>query len=183
MSEIVYLDPRTLHAMKNQPRLEMDEGKIWGLMSTFEEKGFKGALVIWFPKPDHPEIISGHRSWIAFCRLGEKYNWKPPWHQIPCAPFYDIDEGKAYELAILYNEKREDLTLFELAISWNKLINIYNYEPKQIAADFEVSPPTVYNTISILKEPDVIIAAIRAGQLKLPDVLGLRRIVDEKRTF
>ena len=178
MSEIEYLDPRALHPMKDQPRLDMDEGKVWGLMSTFEEKGFRGAIVIWYPRAGYPEIISGHRSWVAFCRVGEKNDWVAPWDKIPCAPFHDIDEGKAYELAILYNEKREDLTLFELAISWDRLIKQYGYEPKQIAADFETSAPTVYNTISILKEPDVILQAIKAGKLKLPDVLGLRRIAD-----
>ena len=178
MSEIVYLDPRVLNPMKDQPRLEMDEDKVWGLMSTFEEKGFRGAIVIWYPRPDYPEIISGHRSWVAFCRVGGKNDWKAPWDKIPCAPFHDIDEGKAYELAILYNEKREDLTLFELAVSWDRLIKQYKYEPKQIAADFETSAPTVYNTISILKEPDIILRAVKAGKLKLPDVLGLRRIND-----
>ena len=178
MSEIIYLDPRLLHPMKDQPRLDMDEGKILGLMSTFEEKGFRGAIVIWYPRPDYAEIISGHRSWTAFNRVGGKHNWAAPWDKIPCAPFRDIDEGKAYELAILYNEKREDLTLFELAVSWSRLIAQYGYEPKQVAIDFETSAPTVYNTISSLEEPEVILNAVKAGKLKLPDVLGLRRIAD-----
>jgi len=180
VSEIIYFDPRQLHAMPDQPRAQMDESKIWGLMSTFEDKGFRGAIVIWFPEPGYAEIISGHRSWVAFCRLGEKYSWASPWNKMPCAPYRNIDKAKAFELAILYNEKREDLTLIELATSWQRLLKEYNFTTDQVANDFEVSVPTIYNTVSVLKEPDFIIRALEQGKLKLPDVLGLRRIVDKK---
>jgi ParB/RepB/Spo0J family partition protein len=180
MDTIVYLDPRSLHPMPNQPRTSIDEAKVRGLAQTFEEKGFKGAITVWYPQPNHVEIISGHRSHMAFLIVAQKYNYSPPWDKIPCAAFENINEAKAYELAVLYNEKREDLTLLELAMSWDRLIHKYSYAVEQLARDFETSPSTVYNTISVLNEPEYILDAIRNGLLTLPDILGLRRIKDER---
>ena len=166
--------------MPNQPRTSMDQAKLQGLVDTFEANGFRGALIIWFPKPAYPELISGHRSLTAFLIVAERRAYAPPWDKIPCAPFYNITEAKAYELAILYNEKREDLTLVELALSWKRLLDQYQYTPAQIAASFETSESTVYNTISILKEPQYILEALKESKLRLPDILGLRRIKDER---
>ena len=180
MSEIIFLDPRDLHPMPNQPRTSMDEAKIKGLEETFRSKGFRGAIIIWYPEPDYTEIISGHRSWTAFTRIAKALGYAPPWNRIPCAPFHDISKGKAYELAILYNEKREDLTVIELALSWQRLVEEFNYKPADIAKSFETSTASVYNTISILKEPPYILDYLKKGLLTLPDVLGLRRIKDEK---
>jgi len=165
--------------MPNQPRASMDQGKINGLADTFESKGFKGSIIIWYPKPDYAEIISGHRSWTAFLIVGQRHKMEPPWDLIPCAVFTDIDEAKAFELAILYNEKREDLTLLELATSWDRLLTKYHFTPEVVAHDFETSVSTVYNTVSVLKEPAYILDAVAAEQLTLADVLGLRRIKDE----
>lgn len=178
--QITLLDPRSLHPMPNQPRSSMNLDKINGLADTFESKGFKGSIIIWYPRPDYAEIISGHRSWTAFLIVGQRHKMEPPWNLIPCAVFTDIDEAKAFELAILYNEKREDLTLLELAASWDRMINQYHYTPDTIAHDFETSTSTVYNTISVLKEPTYVMNALREERLKLSDVLGLRRIKDDR---
>jgi len=177
--DIIFMDPRKLHPMANQPRLSMDMEKVKGLADTFREKGFKGAITIWFPRADYAEIISGHRSHCAFLLVAEERSFAPPWDRIACAPFYDIDEGQAYELAVLYNEKREDLTLFELAVSWERLMSRYGYSADQVARSFETSSSTVYNTISVLKEDEFILGAVKRGELMLPDVLGLRRIKDQ----
>jgi len=179
--QIIYLDPRELHPMPSQPRLSMDQRKVQGLADTFRSKGFRGAIIIWYPQPNYAEIISGHRSHTAFMIVAAEHNFQPPWHQIPCAPFADITEGRAYELAILYNEKREDLTLHELAISWKRLVDQYNYTTKQIAESFETSHSTVSNTISILNEPDYIIKYIKENKLKLADILSLRRIKNQNK--
>lgn len=178
VENIIYLDPRALHPMPQQPRSSMDEVKISGLAQTFEDKGFKASIVIWYPRPDYAEIISGHRSWTAFLMIAQKRAFCPPWDRIPCSVFENINEAKAYELAILYNEKREDLTLIELAQSWSRLLERYHFTAEQIAHDFETSVPTVYNTVSVLKEDEFILDAVKEGVLTLPDVLGLRRIKD-----
>lgn len=178
MEQLVYLDPRDIHPMPEQPRTSMDWNKINGLADTFREHGFRGSIIIWYPRPNHAEIISGHRSHTAFQLIAEEKSFQPPWNLIPCAVFDNITEAKAYELAVLYNEKREDLTLIELAMSWQKLIDKYHYTAEQIAASFETSRSTVYNTISVLKEPQYILDYLKAGQLMLPDILGLRRIKD-----
>ena len=164
--------------MANQPRTSMDPGKLQSLAQTFETQGFKGAIIIWYPKPDHPEIISGHRSHQAFLQVARKYSFAPPWDRIPCSVFTDLTPGRAYELAILYNEKREDLTLLELAQSWRRLASEYNYTTKQIATSFSTSHSTVCNTLAILNEPPYILAGVESGALTLADVLQLKRLPD-----
>jgi len=171
-----YLDPRQLHPMANQPRTYIDPEKLQSLAQTFETQGFKGSIIIWYPRPGYPEIISGHRSHRAFLLVAQKHSFAPPWDRIPCSVFRDITPGKAYELAILFNEKREDLTLLELALSWKRLVDDFAYTTKQIAKSFSTSHSTVCNTISVLNEPPYILAGAKSGKLKLADILQLKRM-------
>ena len=165
MSKLVPIE--RIELMPHQPRSSYDEKVIDELARSISADGFLGSIICWRPSPDRLQIISGHQRFLAAKKVGLSH--------IPC-DIYDVDEAQAYKLAILLNEKRKDLTLLELAESWHRLRNDYHFSIEDIARDFDTSVSTVYNTLSILEQPDYIQRAIKSGALTLGDVLQLKRL-------
>lgn len=164
---------KDIRLMEHQPRSEYDEGYIKELVETFKKKGFKGAITVWKPpEKDFYEIISGHCRFLALEKIGVEH--------VACAIYEGIDEAEAYELAIMFNEQRRDLTLLELSNSYQKLIDEYGKTPKDIAKSFQTSQSTVHNVLSVLKQPDYIKEQAHKGTLTLFDVITLKTIDDEE---
>jgi len=161
-----------IRLMEHQPRTEYDDKYIKELMETFKKKGFKGAITVWKPpEKDYYEIISGHCRFLALEKMDAE--------TVACAIYEDIDEAAAYELAIQFNEQRRDLTLLELAQSYQKLTDEYGKTPKEIAKAFHSSQSTIHNVLSVLKQPDYIKEQTHKGTLTLYDVITLKTISDE----
>jgi len=161
--------------MDNQPRSEYDDKYIKELCDTFKTKGFKGALTVWQPPgEEYYEIISGHCRYLALEKLGTD--------EVACAVYEDIDAAKAYELAILFNEQRKDLSLLELAESYQVLMEKHGKDIKFISSTFHSSQSSVSNVLSVLKQPDYIREQAHKGKLTLFDINTLKQIpnVDER---
>jgi ParB/RepB/Spo0J family partition protein len=159
--------------MPNQPRSEYDDKYINDLVETFKTKGFKGALTVWKPSPDidEYEIISGHCRFLALQKMGET--------EVSCAVYEGITESEAYELAVLFNEQRQDLSLYELSLSYQTMIDKYGKDIKALCKTFQSTPSTVTNVLSVLKQPEYLKEQAHLGKLTLFDINILKQIDDE----
>lgn len=95
---------------ENQPR-KMFTG-IESLAKSIEKEGLLEPILVRPVDDDKYEIIHGERRYRAVKSLD--------WAKIP-ANVKDIDEDKAYQLSVIENVQREDLSPIEEAKSFNKL--------------------------------------------------------------
>jgi len=102
------------------------------------------------------EIIAGERRWQAAQRAGL--------HEVPVVVL-DVSDAEALELAIVENVQREDLNPLEEATGYQSLLSEFKYHQDDIAKVVGKSRSHIANTLRLLKLPEFVKTAIRAGQI------------------
>ncbi|MDA9818416.1 ParB/RepB/Spo0J family partition protein [Flavobacteriaceae bacterium] len=129
----------------NQPRRYFDDKAIKSLSSSISKKGVMQPILIKINKEQNKyEIISGERRFIASKMAGLS--------TIP-AILKRVDELESFELSIIENIQRENLSVIEEAFSYQKLIDKFNYNHEEIADKIGCSRSRVSNVIRLLKLP------------------------------
>ena len=138
-----------------QPRHYFDEEALTELAENIRENGVITPITLRRVDKGY-EIIAGERRWRAARKAGLK--------TIP-AIVLDIDEKKAYQISMVENLQREDLSPIEEAQGFKKLMEEYNMTQDEVANAVSKSRPAVANAVRLLELPAVILAMVESGKL------------------
>jgi ParB family chromosome partitioning protein len=169
-----------LRSSPNNPRKAFADSDLEDLANSVREKGIvQPILVRSVGEADSFEIIAGERRWRAAQLAGL--------HDVPVLVL-EVGDREALELAIIENVQRADLNALEEAAGYEALISQHHYNQNDVAKIVGKSRSHVANTLRLMKLPDPVQNAVRAGNLTAgharalinvpnPEVVA-RRIID-----
>src|SRR5262245_35702447 len=140
------------------PRREFTPAQLDELANSIRERGIIQPIAV---RPvrganDSYEIIAGERRWQAAQRAGL--------HDVPVVVL-DVSDVEALELAIVENVQREDLNPLEEAAGYQALLDEFKYHQDEIAKVVGKSRSHIANMLRLLKLPEFVKSAMRAGKL------------------
>lgn len=174
LQEIVELNLTQVRPDPHQPRQFFDEEDLSDLASSIEQHGQLQPIMV---RPD-PEaersyiIIGGERRFRAFERLGRD--------RIQ-AIIRQVDERKARELALVENLQRVDLSPFEEAAGYARLIDEFGLTQEQVAEQVGKSRTVVAGTLALNRLPQKVRSEARETKLAKSKLIELAQLSDERR--
>ncbi|NHO29284.1 ParB/RepB/Spo0J family partition protein [Acetobacter farinalis] len=141
-----------------QPRQEMEPGALEELAESIRARGILQPILV---RPDpgkkgQYQIIAGERRWRA-AQLAQC-------HTVP-VHVRDLDEVDAMAAALVENLQRADLNPIEEADGFSRLMENYSLTQDELAKAIGKSRPHVANTMRLLRLPESVRKAVRAGVL------------------
>jgi ParB family transcriptional regulator, chromosome partitioning protein len=130
-----------------QPRTFFDDEKIKELALTIRTHGIIQPIVVREIQPNFYEIIAGERRFRAVSSLG--------WDTIP-AIVKTFNDTETASVALIENLQREELSPFEEAVAYQKLIDLHNLTQEALAQRLGKGQSTVANKLRLLKLPEEI---------------------------
>lgn len=144
-SDIHYLPLSLIIPNPNQPRKYFDDKAIDGLSNSIIDNGVLQPILVKINREKNKyEIISGERRYLA--------SKKAEIGTIPCI-VKNVEELKSFEISIIENVQRENLSIIEEAKSYDKLIREYNYSHEETAKKVGFSRSRITNSLRLLKLP------------------------------
>ncbi len=145
-----------LKPQRAQPRKRFDETKIEELAGSIREQGVIQPLVVRRLASGTFEIIAGERRWRAAQRAGL--------HALPVV-VQEATDSAAFELALVENLQREDLSPLEAAEGYERLLGEHGYTQDDLARRVGKDRSTIANTMRLLKLPESVRARLAQGQI------------------
>lgn len=145
--KLINLPARKIVANPNQPRKDFDEGALYELAASVKEHGILQPITVRKKDGDKYEIVAGERRFRAAKLIGLK--------EIPCI-VRNYTDDKAFVLSVIENIQRNNLTYFEEALSYERLINEYSFTQEMLAKRLGKTQSSVANKLRLLKiEPEL----------------------------
>ncbi|MEM6615734.1 MAG: ParB/RepB/Spo0J family partition protein [Pseudomonadota bacterium] len=143
---------------ESNPRRNFDPEDLDDLAQSIRAKGVIQPIIV---RPSVStaqayEIIAGERRWRAAQRAGLA--------EIP-AIVSEFSDREAFEIAMIENVQRTDLTAIEEARGYKRLTDEFNYTQNELADAIGKSRSHVANTLRLLKLPDRVQSHIESGEL------------------
>ncbi len=150
--ERIQPDPR-------QPRTEFDDEALERLAASIRDKGQLAPIRVRWSEPDACWlIISGERRWRAAQRAGLR--------AIDCYFLeQQLNPTQILEEQLIENLLREDLQPIEEAESFRRLMDVNNWNGKQLAEALRINPTRVSRSLALLKLPHEMRTRIELGEL------------------
>ena len=165
--EQVIVDP-------GQPRVEFNADEIERLAHSIREKGqLQPIRVRWDASHEKWVIIAGERRFRATQVAGLS--------SIQCY-FHEgeISESEILEQQLIENLLREDLKPIEEARAYAALMELNDWNGKQVAAALRLSPSRVSRGLALLDLPAAMQRQIETGQLGKTAAYELSKLKDEE---
>ncbi|WP_438997813.1 ParB/RepB/Spo0J family partition protein, partial [Candidatus Puniceispirillum sp.] len=126
-----------------QPRLKFDKTALAELAESIRQKGIMQPVLLRqsADNPQRYQLIAGERRWRA-AQLAQL-------HTVP-AILRDISDVEAYELALIENVQRTDLTVIEEALGYQNLITKHKYKQEQLSELIGKSRSHIANLLRLL---------------------------------
>ena len=143
-----------------QPRRRFDNDALADLAASVKQKGIVQPILV---RP-HPkakqryELIAGERRWRA-AQLAKL-------HMVP-AIVRDMSDSDAYEIALIENIQRADLSAVEEAEGYQQLIETYNYTQAQLSELIGKSRSHIANLLRLLSLPSAVCDLVVDGSLTM----------------
>lgn len=143
-----------------QPRKQFDEEALQELADSIRTHGLlQPILVRKTANADIPyEIIAGERRWRA-SQLAQL-------HQVPII-IKEISDTQAFEIALIENLQREDLSPVDEALGYQKLIKEYDYTHDKLGESLGKSRSHISNMMRLLSLPRSILNYLEEGKLSV----------------
>ncbi len=162
-----------------QPRQGMDAQELEDLAGSIREHGLIQPLVV-APLPADSaagraryQLIAGERRWQA-ARLAGLL-------RVPVV-VKNVTPRELLELALVENIQRADLNALEEAAAYQSLMQEFGLTQEEVAARVGRNRATVANTLRLLRLPDEVKGALRAGRVSeghARAILGLDDAADQ----
>ena len=164
-----------VQADSEQPRKRFDEASLEELASSIRSKGqLQPIRVRWSDDENSWVIVAGERRWRAAAMAGLA--------NVDCYFHEDeLTESEILEEQIIENLHRRSLKPVEEAKSFARLIEINNWNGKQLAKNLAIHPTKVSRSLALLKLPDDIQQQIEDGQLPARTAYELSKIKGDNR--
>jgi ParB family chromosome partitioning protein len=142
---------------REQPRREFNDSALEELAASIKSNGLIEPIVVRrIGSQDKFEIVAGERRWRACQRAGLRE---------ALVVVKQLDDKKAYEIAIIENVQREDLNPVEFANALRKLIDDYGHTQETLADAVGKDRTTITNALRLLKLPPRVTELIVVGSL------------------
>ncbi|MCL2439012.1 MAG: ParB/RepB/Spo0J family partition protein [Alphaproteobacteria bacterium] len=155
-SEIVYIDINKIYPSAGQPRKHFDDQALSDLARSIKETGLLQPILVRSIGADKYEIIAGERRWRA-ARLAKLA-------EIPTI-IKNIDDRQSFEIGIIENIQRENLSPIEEAQSYARLIKEFGYTQETIGGLIKKSRSYIANILRLLSLPVEVQKMVDEGKI------------------
>ena len=139
----------------DQPRREFGREELQELTISIAQVGLIQPLTV-RPTADGYELISGERRLRACQLLGLR--------EVPCI-VEQADAEKSALMALVENVQRADLSFWEEAEGYRRLLNVYGLSREELCRRIGKSPAFLSNKLRLLKLGPAVRAAAEQGNL------------------
>jgi ParB family chromosome partitioning protein len=167
----IEVDIDRLAPNEDQPRLQMDDGRLDELARSIKANGIIQPILVRKAGTGY-RIIAGERRWRAAQRAGLL--------KVPVV-VRDVADGshkELLELALIENIQREDLNPVDEAVAYQRLADEFQLTQEQIASAVGKDRSSVANYLRLLKLPDEVRADLAAGTLSMGHARALLSLTD-----
>lgn len=139
----------------NQPRKTFDEDKLAELADSIKQNGVLQPILV-RKKGQKYEIVAGERRYQASKLAGLK--------EIP-AVVRDIDDNKVFQLALIENLQRSDLSPIEEAKGYKQLLTSQGLTQEELSKILSKSRSAIANTLRLMDLPPEVLEMMEQGLL------------------
>jgi ParB family chromosome partitioning protein len=148
LKEIVELPLSRIRLDPTQPRKAVDQEKLEELAQSIQQHGLLQPITVRKdPESDDYIVVAGDRRYRAHQLLGRE--------RVE-AIIRKADPANAFEIALIENLQREDLTPFEEAAGYARLMEEFGYTQEQVAEKVGKARTTVTSILSLNRLPERI---------------------------
>ena len=143
-----------------QPRRKFNGQQLDELASSIRQKGIVQPILL-RPTPNQPgrfQLVAGERRWRA-AQLAQL-------HEIP-AVVRDLSDAECYEIALIENIQRQDLSVIDEAQGYANLLEINRYTQEQLSRIIGKSRSHIANLLRLLGLPASVQDLIRNDELTM----------------
>ncbi|WP_343005392.1 MULTISPECIES: ParB/RepB/Spo0J family partition protein [unclassified Collinsella] len=139
----------------DQPRKSFDETQLSELSDSIKQNGVLQPILV-RKKGDKYEIVAGERRYQASKLAGLK--------EIP-AIVREIDDAEVFQLALIENLQRSDLTPIEEARGYRQLLDTKGLTQEGLAKILSKSRSAIANTLRLMDLPQEVQGMMEEGQI------------------
>ncbi len=152
------VDIGLIYANSAQPRKYFDDEKIQELANSISTHGLLQPIIVKKDDSGKYKIVAGERRYRAskIAQLKE----------IPVI-IKDFDEKEVFEVALIENIQRDELTAIEEAEGYQKLVNEYGYTQSEIASVIGKSRSHIANLLRLNQLPESVKNMVNDGSLSM----------------
>jgi ParB family chromosome partitioning protein len=165
-----------VHPSGQNPRQGFDEAEMATLVESIREHGVLEPLIVRARKLHAGDagdggftLIAGERRWRAAQKAGLK--------EVPVV-VKEVDDLRAFELALVENLQRADLNPIEEAEAFRRLCDDHGYTHDRLALRVGRDRTTIANALRLLKLPTPTRAMVAGGQLQAGHARALLGLED-----
>ncbi|MBM4386100.1 MAG: ParB/RepB/Spo0J family partition protein [Deltaproteobacteria bacterium] len=155
-----------------QPRRFFEESSILELAASIREKGILQPLLV-VREDNGYRLIAGERRLRAAKLAGLK--------SIPAVVRDDAGSGESFEIALIENIQRRDLTPVEEALAYKRLREEFSLNQSEIAKRVGKERSSIANSMRLLNLPARVIEMLGNGELSEGAARALIAVGDEKK--
>jgi ParB family chromosome partitioning protein len=167
----VEVDIDLIHPNPYQPRKSFPEESMKELVESIREAGIIQPVLV-TPDENGYTLVIGERRWRAAQMLGLT--------KIP-AVVKNIEPSQQLELALIENLQREDLNPIDVALAYQKLIELSNLTHEELAKKVGKDRSSVTNYLRLLKLPDEVKEMIAEGKIDMGHARALLSLDDSSK--
>ena len=169
--EIVELNVEELRPNPYQPRRVFDEQALEELASSIKEHGVFQPIIVKKSIKGY-EIIAGERRFRASKLAGKK--------TIP-AIIRSFTDEQMMEIALLENLQREDLSVIEEAVAYQKMLTSLNLTQEELSTKVGKSRSHITNILGLLRLPENVQRMIMNHELSMGHARVLSKLEDQQK--
>ncbi|MBY0264482.1 MAG: ParB/RepB/Spo0J family partition protein [Holosporales bacterium] len=154
-ADLQYLSPDLLLLGKYQPRHHFSDEELQELAQSIREKGVLQPILV-RRHEDRFELIAGERRLRASRIAGLA--------QIPCRVL-EVSSHEAFEIALLENIQRTDLSPLEEAHAYRQLLDSFEYTQEDLSQRLGKSRAHIANMLRLLTLPSQVQDLLEKGKL------------------
>ena len=143
-----------------QPRRKFDREQLDELADSIRQKGIVQPILL-RPTPNQSgrfQLVAGERRWRA-AQIAQLYD-------IPSV-VRDLSDAECYEIALIENIQRQNLSVIDEAQGYANLLEINRYTQDQLSKIIGKSRSHIANLLRLLGLPESVQALLRDGQLTM----------------
>ena len=178
-NDVKYIPISNIIPNKNQPRKNFSEEQLKELAFSIEKNGVLQPILVRSIKnqPNMYEIIAGERRWRAAKIAGI--------YEIPVI-IKELNDTETFEISLIENLQRENLSPIEEANSYKNLINVYNYTQEDISKIVNKSRSYVANVLRLLSLPQEVQNMVDDGSLSYSmarSLIGVKNPLEQAKSI
>lgn len=170
-SSISEIELSKIQPNPEQPRTVFEEEALEELATSIRSLGVIQPITLREMSPDKYMIISGERRYRASLKAGLT--------QIP-AYIKTADDENVVEMALIENIQREDLNSIEIALAYQKLIDLYGLTQERLSERVGKKRATIANYLRLLKLPAEIQMGLKDKKIDMGHARALLPVENPK---